>query len=90
MKLRSVRAELLQAALWILGAVVFGSLWQIEITILNQLNGDYPFAYLFTWIQGVNNWAARDFFFALIGVSFFLTVAVAYKLGKASATTRID
>lgn len=75
---------MLTASLWILGAIVFGSLWQIEITILNQLNGDYPFGSLFGLIFPVSNWAARDFFYALIAVCFVLTVTTAFLLGRAS------
>jgi len=68
--------------MWVLGAFVFGSLWQIEITILNQLNGDYPFGIFFSFIYPVSNWQARDFFYGLIGACFILTVAVSFKLGE--------
>lgn len=67
------------------GALEMGSLWQIEISILNENHG-WEFAYLFTWIQGVNNWAARDFFFT-VNFLIFCAMAIAclcvgYSLGK--------
>jgi hypothetical protein len=82
--MRMNRVAALNATLFVLGALVFGSLWQIEISILNDFHG-WTFGYLFTWIQGVSNWAARDFFFAVIGASFLFTVYVAFLLGKAYA-----
>ena len=60
-----------------------GSLWQLEIAKLNMLNGNYPFAYAFTWIQGVDNWAASDFFMLLMVLSF-IGVALNGRAGQKS------
>lgn len=70
----------LAIVLFACGGFLFGSLWQIEISIINGLNG-WPFMYLFNMVQ-VGNWEARDFFYLVIGLTFLLTVAVAYHLGR--------
>jgi hypothetical protein len=55
----------------IVASLVFmGSMWQLEITVLNRLNGDFPFGYFFSIIRGVDNWAAADFWMLLMIVAF--------------------
>ena len=57
-----------------------GCLWQIEITIINDLNG-----WTFTWIfcsLVLNNWVARDLFYLILFLCYLFTVATAYWMGK--------
>lgn len=75
------------AALYsIMGAILFGLFWQMEITIINTVHG-WPFGYFFSIII-LDNWVARDILYLCFGIHFvamqIISAWVGFKLAEES------
>jgi len=75
-----MRQILLILALVSLSLIFMGCLWQVEISIINTMNG-WPFVYVFCLVQ-LDNWVARDIFYCVFFSCFLLAIFLGYLLGK--------